>query len=114
MKERTLAAVLMLSTVKAALRAADITTQPTPPPTRAANTSGATRSHDPSRMILCNGKYYVYSTGGGMKYSTDQVNWVAGPSPFAGFAPAATQPTTRPMRGSGRGGTPPSVKAIVP
>ncbi|MGD0904477.1 MAG: hypothetical protein ABR924_16185, partial [Terracidiphilus sp.] len=60
----------------------------------AAILSGATGSHDPSRMILCDGKYYVYSTGGGMKFSADGINWSNGPSPFAGFAsapiPAAT------------------------
>lgn len=50
----------------------------------AAILTGSTGSHDPSRMIYCNGKYYLYSTGGGMKYSTDKINWTSGTSPFSG------------------------------
>lgn len=79
--------------------------------------SGSTGSHDPSRVMQCDGKYYVYSTGGSMKFSTDGINWTNGPSPFAAFAP-----TTNPAAAGfgsggvrvGRGGTPASVKAIVP
>ena len=48
----------------------------------AAELSGDIGTHDPSRAILCNGKYYVYSTGGGMKCSTDLIHWTSGPSPF--------------------------------
>ena len=55
----------------------------------AAILSGSIGSHDPSRMILCDGKYYVYSTGGGMKFSADGINWSNGPSPFATGAPGA-------------------------
>lgn len=44
--------------------------------------TGDIRSHDPSRIMACNGKYYVYSTGGGMKWSSDLINWTSGPSPF--------------------------------
>ena len=51
---------------------------------RAAILTGSTGSHDPSRMINCNGKYYIYSTGGGMKSSTDKINWSSGTSPFNG------------------------------
>lgn len=72
--------------------------------------SGATGSHDPSRMILCQGKYYVYSTGGGMKYSTDGINWISGPSPFAPAAPV--DPAA--AKGRVRGVAPASVKAVVP
>jgi len=36
--------------------------------------------HDPSRIIKCNGKYYVYYSGNDilMKYSTDLINWKTG------------------------------------
>ena len=113
-KNRTLAvSLLILSAIVSpivASFAADGTTQPNPPATRAAMTSGATGSHDPSRMILCDGKYYVYSTGGGMKYSPDQVTWTAGASPFGGAAPA-----TAPAGGRrGRATIPASVAARVP
>jgi arabinan endo-1,5-alpha-L-arabinosidase len=43
-------------------------------PARAA-TSGANGTHDPSRMIASDGKFYVYSTGGGIKSSTDGLVW---------------------------------------
>lgn len=64
----------------------------------AAILTGSTGSHDPSRMIYCNGKYYIYSTGGGMKSSTDRINWSSGTSPFSGFS----------------GSRPPSIKAVIP
>ena len=73
----------------------------------AAILSGATGSHDPSRMILCDGKYYIYSTGGGMKFSPDGINWSNGPSPFATGAPGTGG---RP----GRGTPPASAKAVMP
>jgi arabinan endo-1,5-alpha-L-arabinosidase len=73
----------------------------------AAVLSGSIGAHDPSRMILCNGKYYVYSTGGGMKFSSDGINWTAGPSPFSPAAPVAG---TMPARGE----LPASLKAVVP
>lgn len=44
--------------------------------------TGSIHSHDPSRMISCNGKYYVCSTGGRMKVSTDRLAWSDGTSPF--------------------------------
>lgn len=78
--------------------------------TRAQILSGETGSHDPSRMILCNGKYYVYSTGGGMKYSADGVNWKNGPSPFTPTTPVDTTGAKRRVRGVSA----PSVKAVVP
>lgn len=40
-----------------------------------AATSGANGSHDPSRMIACDKKVYIYSTGGGAKSSVDGLNW---------------------------------------
>jgi beta-xylosidase len=49
--------------------------------------SGDIGVHDPSRMINCDGVYYVYSTGGGMKFSKDRLHWTRGPSPFVGGAP---------------------------
>jgi arabinan endo-1,5-alpha-L-arabinosidase len=114
MKIRALTATLFLSAIITATWTADAAAQTNPPTTRASNTSGATGSHDPSRMTLCDGKYYVYSTGGGMKYSSDQVTWTSGPSPFAAVTPT-TSPATAPARGrGGRGATPASVRAIVP
>jgi len=47
-----------------------------------AQTSGANQTHDPSRMIESEGKFYVYSTGGGSKSSADALFWTAGPSLF--------------------------------
>ncbi len=44
--------------------------------------TGNTGSHDPSRMVLCNGKYYICSTGGGMKVSTDRLHWENSTNPF--------------------------------
>jgi arabinan endo-1,5-alpha-L-arabinosidase len=40
------------------------------------------RVHDPSRIIKCDGKYYVFHTGSniGMRYSTDFINWKTGKS----------------------------------
>ncbi|HEX8236096.1 MAG TPA: family 43 glycosylhydrolase [Abditibacteriaceae bacterium] len=40
------------------------------------------RVHDPSRIIKCAGKYYVFHTGNniGMRYSTDLINWTRGKS----------------------------------
>ncbi len=49
----------------------------------AADLSGeAMWTHDPSRIIECGGKYYLYTTGDNlpMKTSTDLVNWTKGPS----------------------------------
>lgn len=40
-----------------------------------AATSGNNGSHDPSRMIACDKKVYIYSTGGGGKQSSDGLNW---------------------------------------
>lgn len=40
-----------------------------------AATSGNNGSHDPSRMIACDKKLYIYSTGGGGKQSDDGLNW---------------------------------------
>lgn len=61
----------------------------TAPTLRAAILTGSTGSHDPSRMIYCNGKYYIYSTGGSMMYSTDRINWTSGASPFNGVPASA-------------------------
>jgi hypothetical protein len=49
-------------------------------PARAA-TSGANGTHDPSRIIEANGKFYVYSTGGGTMVSTDGLAWKNGSAP---------------------------------
>jgi arabinan endo-1,5-alpha-L-arabinosidase len=73
----------------------------------AATLSGATGAHDPSRMVLCNGKYYVYATGGGMKFSSDGIHWTSGPSPFSTAA-------EEPGAGFVRRVLPPSLKAVLP
>jgi arabinan endo-1,5-alpha-L-arabinosidase len=50
-------------------------------PSALAATSGDNGSHDPSRMIACEGKVYVYSTGGGAKSSSDGLVWKNAGSP---------------------------------
>ena len=47
-----------------------------------AATTGANGTHDPSRIIECEGRFYVFSTGGGSKSSTDGLAWTSGPSLF--------------------------------
>src|SRR5450432_58035 len=49
-----------------------------------AATSGANGTHDPSRMVESDGRFYVYSTGGGSKSSPDGLAWTSGPMLFAG------------------------------
>lgn len=40
--------------------------------------------HDPSSMIKCGDKYWIFATGNGIysKYSTDMITWKDGPTPF--------------------------------
>ncbi len=57
------------------------------PTTTTAATSGANGTHDPSRMIESDGRFYVFSTGGGSKSSTDGLAWTAGPAMFPGGFP---------------------------
>jgi len=91
----------------------------------AAILTGSIGTHDPSRVIDCDGTYYMYSTGGGMKYSTDRINWTSGPSPFpnpprpAGSPTAAGSPSPLGSPSAGfrqfmRGSSPPSMKALIP
>src|SRR5208283_4952048 len=49
------------------------------------NLRGSLGIHDPSAMVTCNGRYYVFGTGQGIasKSSADKVYWVTGPSVFA-------------------------------
>ena len=54
-----------------------------------AATSGANGTHDPSRMITCEGRLYVYSTGAGSKSSTDGLSWTSGPGLFPGGIPTS-------------------------
>ena len=54
-----------------------------------AATSGANGTHDPSRMITCEGRFYVYSTGGGSKSSADGLSWTSGPGLFPGGIPTS-------------------------
>jgi len=46
---------------------------------------GSLGIHDPSAVIKCNGRYYVFGTGQGIssKSSADKMYWVTGPSVFA-------------------------------
>ncbi|MDP9036172.1 MAG: arabinan endo-1,5-alpha-L-arabinosidase, partial [Myxococcota bacterium] len=56
-----------------------------------AATSGMNGTHDPSRMIESDGKFYVFSTGGGSKSSADGIVWTDGPGLFpSGIPQAAT------------------------
>lgn len=55
------------------------------PPVSAIVLQGQFGAHDPSRIILCNGRYYVYATGANiqMRYSDDLVHWSNGQSVLA-------------------------------
>ena len=56
-----------------------------------AQTSGNNGTHDPSRMMESEGRFYVYSTGGGSKSSADGLAWTSGPAIFGnGGIPSAT------------------------
>src|ERR1039458_9322182 len=48
------------------------------------NLRGSLGIHDPSAIIQCNGRYYVFGTGQGIisKSSADKTYWVTGPSVF--------------------------------
>jgi arabinan endo-1,5-alpha-L-arabinosidase len=47
--------------------------------------TGDLRIHDPSRIVRCEGRYYLFGTGKGIssKWSVDLHNWVDGPRVFA-------------------------------
>jgi arabinan endo-1,5-alpha-L-arabinosidase len=49
------------------------------------NLRGSLGVHDPSAIIQCNGRYYLFSTGQGIssKSSADKIYWVTGPAVFA-------------------------------
>src|SRR5664279_722792 len=51
----------------------------------ATNLRGSLGIHDPSAVIKCGNRYYVFGTGQGIisKSSTDKTYWVTGPSVFA-------------------------------
>lgn len=48
------------------------------------NLLGSLRIHDPSTVVKCNGRYYIFGTGRGImsKSSVDKNYWVAGPRVF--------------------------------
>jgi arabinan endo-1,5-alpha-L-arabinosidase len=54
---------------------------------RPTSLSGDYFTHDPSRIVECNGKYFVYCTGPNcqMRYSSDMMHWTVGPSVLAGI-----------------------------
>lgn len=56
--------------------------------TPAETLAGDYQVHDPSRLTLCGGKYYLYSTGLNipMRVSTDLIHWATGP-PVLGHVP---------------------------
>ena len=60
------------------------------------NLRGSLGIHDPSTIIQCNGRYYVFGTGGGIdsKSSADKQYWVTGPSVFT-TAPSWTTSYTK-------------------
>src|SRR4030042_328445 len=53
--------------------------------------------HDPSTIVFCDGRYYVFGTGQGIisKSSPDLLEWTAGPSVFP-FSPPSWTTTTVP------------------
>ncbi|EEF60159.1 LamG-like jellyroll fold domain-containing protein [Pedosphaera parvula] len=53
-------------------------------PTRAISPRGYLSAHDPSTMIQCKDRYYIFSTGQGIlsRSSSDQVFWSSGPAIF--------------------------------
>ena len=55
------------------------------------NPRGSLGIHDPSTIIQCNGRYYIFGTHSGIysKSSADKQYWVTGPSVFA-TAPSGT------------------------
>lgn len=53
---------------------------------------GSLGIHDPSAVIQCEGRYYVFATGQGIisKSSADGIYWVTGPTVFANYPSWAT------------------------
>jgi len=70
---------LLLAVVAAGFSGGTISGQPTAPPLR-----GYVSAHDPSPVIKCKDRYYVYSTGRGIlsHSSVDRVFWSPGPPVF--------------------------------
>ena len=64
------------------------------------NLRGSLGIHDPSTIIQCNGRYYIFGTHGGIysKSSADKQYWVTGPSVFA-TAPSWTTSYTSSLDG---------------
>ena len=56
-----------------------------PLPAAPPNVRGSLGIHDPSAVIQCGGRYYVFGTGQGIssKSSADKIYWITGPSVFA-------------------------------
>ena len=54
-------------------------------PAQPVSLRGYVAAHDPSTMIQCKDRYYIFSTGQGIlsKSSADQVYWVSGPPIFS-------------------------------
>ena len=50
---------------------------------------GQFRIHDPSTVVLCDGKYYTYGTGGTPLVSDDGWTWRAGVRPLPVALPPA-------------------------
>lgn len=58
-----------------------------------AQLSGETGAHDPSTLAKDGSTYYYFATGQGIatRYSTDKINWTAGPSVFSSAPSWTTQ-----------------------
>lgn len=58
-------------------------------------TTGGNGSHDPSRMIECEGRFYVYSTTGDCKSSADGLSWKTESNMFPKGFPSWVFPSNR-------------------
>ncbi|NLG16376.1 MAG: arabinan endo-1,5-alpha-L-arabinosidase [Fibrobacter sp.] len=58
-------------------------------------TTGNNGSHDPSRMVECEGRFYVYSTTGDCKSSADGLSWKTEPNMFPRGFPSWVFPANR-------------------
>ena len=81
MKSRVVATVLLVAAVPALLSSG-----PSGPPAL----DGEPYIHDPSTIMMCNGKFYTFGTGGGGLFSDDGWTWHSGAvRPGGGLAPDA-------------------------
>jgi arabinan endo-1,5-alpha-L-arabinosidase len=79
MKFRVLASAVLLAAAIPAL----LSFGPPGPPAL----DGAPYIHDPSTIMMCDGKFYTFGTGGGGLISDDGWTWHREPCPGGGVAP---------------------------